>query len=109
MSDSFNVITRPAVTVSATRPPTSTDDQTQGWGVGSLWFDVTNLRTWECLSAATNAAIWAFSGAVPTGAGFGSTSGEPSGTQTQFGPGTGLFLEEGNIYRYVSGTGTQPA
>lgn len=33
----------------------------------------------------------------------------PSTTQTQFGSGSGTFLEQGNLYRYADGTGVQAA
>jgi hypothetical protein len=34
---------------------------------------------------------------------------DPSTVATQFGSGTGTFLEEGNLYRYADGTGVQAA
>ena len=39
----------------------------------------------------------------------GAAAGLTSGAQTQFGSSTGYFLEEGNLYRFVSGTGVSPA
>lgn len=42
----------------ATTSPTVSDDNTAGYGVGSLWFDVTNDLAWHCLDASTGAAVW---------------------------------------------------
>jgi len=39
----------------------------------------------------------------------GAAAGLTSATQTQFGSSTGYFLEEGNLYRFVSGAGVAPA
>jgi hypothetical protein len=77
-----------------TADPVPSNDNTQGYGAGSIWINTANNREWTCVSAATGAAIWSFSGAVP---GFA----EPSGIVTQFGSGTGSFAEEGNLYRLV--------
>jgi len=87
--------------LAATTDPTVTNDNTQGYGPGSEWFNTSNNRAWTCLSAATGAANWFFSGAVVGSA-------EPAGIVTQFGSGTALMGEEGNINRQISAAGVQP-
>jgi hypothetical protein len=42
----------------ATSDPTASNDLTQGYGVGSLWSNTTNLRLWVCLNATASAAKW---------------------------------------------------
>ena len=82
----------PGVT-SATSDPSSSNDNTQGFIQGSIWYNTTTSRVWECMSNSTGAAVWAFTGVVP---GVGS---EPSNMQTLFGGGAGSFFEEGNLVR----------
>src|SRR6266446_3907062 len=41
-----------------TADPTELSDQTQGFSVGSRWFNTAAGRAWVCLSTATGAAIW---------------------------------------------------
>lgn len=41
-----------------TRDPTVNDDETWGFGVGSCWFNMTDLNTWTCLDASGGAAVW---------------------------------------------------
>jgi hypothetical protein len=38
--------------------PRVTNDNTQGWGIGSIWVDVVNKAKYICVSAATGAASW---------------------------------------------------
>ena len=85
----------------ATVDPTATNDNTQDYGPGSHWINLSNGRVWICQSAATGAAAWAL--AVVPGTGV-----EPSSNLEQFGSGTATMLSEGNIYHYASG-GTNPA
>jgi hypothetical protein len=42
--------------------PTSANDNTQLYGVGSLWFSTTTSTLYACTSAATGAAVWAVAG-----------------------------------------------
>ncbi|RMH16936.1 MAG: hypothetical protein D6698_08995, partial [Gammaproteobacteria bacterium] len=42
----------------ATTAPTSNNDATEGYEVGSLWVDTTNKQTYICYSASTGAAKW---------------------------------------------------
>jgi hypothetical protein len=42
----------------ATVAPAATDDNTEGYAVGSRWIDVTADKTYECVDATTDAAIW---------------------------------------------------
>jgi hypothetical protein len=81
--------------LSATTDPGAGNDNTQGYGPGSEWINTTNNREWTCVSAATGAAVWSFSGAVLGSA-------EPAGIVTQAGASTGSFAEEGNINRQMS-------
>lgn len=39
-------------------PPTVNNDVTQGYSVGSLWFDATNGVVWVAQSVTTGAAVW---------------------------------------------------
>ena len=45
-------------TNTAASAPTSADDNTQGFAVGSRWFDTTNDEEWVCMDASTGAAVW---------------------------------------------------
>lgn len=38
--------------------PTASDDNTLGYGVGSIWIDVTGDTIYQCVDASTGAAIW---------------------------------------------------
>jgi len=91
-----------AIHVTTTDPGTS-NDGTQGYQVGSVWFNTTLNREWTCLNNGTGAAVWSFSGASYTSGGY-----NPPGEVTQAGSSTGTFAEEGNINRQVSGTGVIP-
>lgn len=74
--------------------PTTTDDSTQGYVVGSLIFDTTNSILYRCTSATTGAAVWTdrfdqFSTAVFINLGFatipaGATQYAPIGSQASF-------------------------
>lgn len=44
--------------VVALGPPTVNNDATQGYGVGSTWYDTTNNVFWQCASASAGASIW---------------------------------------------------
>ncbi len=44
--------------LTATSDPGSGDDVADGYGVGSLWVNLTLDRTWLCLDATTGTAIW---------------------------------------------------
>jgi len=80
---------------SATADPTGLSDQTQGFSVGSRWFNTAAGRAWVCLSTATGAAIWILDGVVP---GMGA---EPSNMRAYFGGGTGTMLAEGSLARQL--------
>jgi len=58
MADNWNSQTRPSQTVTATTAPTTTDDGTKGWTVGSIWIDITNNHCYICTGNTTNAARW---------------------------------------------------
>lgn len=94
---SFNNLT-------ATTDPTSSNDGTQGFSIGSVWFNATLSRWWECQSAAIGAAVWIFSGAAYANGGS-----NPASEVTQFGLGSALMAEEGNIVRQANSTGISPA
>lgn len=90
--------------VNATTDPGVSNDNTQGYGPGSIWINTTLNRSWECVSAATGAAVWAFSGASYANGGY-----NPSNEVTQFGASTtALMAAEGNINRQISSAGVQP-
>lgn len=42
----------------ATTAPAGANDNTQGYAVGSFWYDTTADRSYVCLDAATGAAVW---------------------------------------------------
>ena len=42
----------------ATTNPTVNDDSVDGYEVGSLWFNVTTSKVFQCLNATTGAAVW---------------------------------------------------
>lgn len=42
----------------ATTSPTSTNDETEGWDVGSRWVNVNNGSVWFAVDVSTGAAIW---------------------------------------------------
>jgi hypothetical protein len=44
--------------LSATTNPGVGDDTVDGYEVGSLWFNITLSKVFQCLSAATGAAVW---------------------------------------------------
>jgi len=43
---------------SATAAPTASNDSSEGYSVGSTWWDVENKNVYDCLSAAIGAASW---------------------------------------------------
>ena len=75
--------------------PTEINDQTQGFSVGSRWFNTMGARAWVCLSAASGAATWILDGVVP------GTGAEPSNMRAYFGGGTGTLLAEGSLVRQL--------
>jgi hypothetical protein len=44
--------------LAATAAPAVTDDDGDGYSVGSRWIDTTNDRSYECVDASTGAAVW---------------------------------------------------
>jgi len=61
--------TPPLNNMTATAPPTTSDDDTMGYGENSTWYDGVALTMWICRSASTGAAewvqIWGYS-SIPT-------------------------------------------
>jgi len=47
----------------ATSLPTTTDDSSAGYGVGSQWIDTTSDTAYICVDATAGAALWAIAGA----------------------------------------------
>ena len=45
-------------TTTATRPPTNTDDNSNGLIVGSIWIDETTGLHYVCVDSTTNSAVW---------------------------------------------------
>ena len=43
---------------SATEVPTVSNDSSEGYKIGSTWWDVTNAVVYDCLSAAIGEADW---------------------------------------------------
>lgn len=48
----------PVNNFAATVAPTTTNDTTQGYSIGSLWFNTVNGLMWRAYDVTTNAAIW---------------------------------------------------
>lgn len=46
------------VNLVATTAPTNTNDSSQGYSVGSRWFDITNDKEYVCVDSTVSAAIW---------------------------------------------------
>lgn len=46
------------INLSATAAPTTGDDDADGYSIGSLWVDVTNDVTYQCVDSTTGAAVW---------------------------------------------------
>jgi hypothetical protein len=82
-------------TFTAVTDPIELNDQTQGFSVGSRWFNTMEGRAWVCLSGASDAAIWILDGVVP------GSGAEPSNMRTYFGRGTGTLLAEGSLVRQL--------
>ena len=90
-------------TWTAVTDPSASNDATTGIEVGDLWFNATANRLWVCHQNTAGAAQWVFDGADYTNGGS-----NPPGEVTQFGSGTGVFGEEGNINRQIN-AGVTPA
>ena len=80
--------------ITATTDPGPSNDNTQGYSAGSIWFNVTLNREWTCISAATGAAVWSFGGAA-----YAQGGSNPAVEVTAFGLGASVMGEEGNLYR----------
>jgi hypothetical protein len=91
--------------LAASADPGVGNDSTQGYSVGSLWFNnaAGAKRVWSCYDATAGAAKWAF-----VGADYSSGGTVPATEATQFGTGAGLMAAEGNINRQISSAGVQP-
>jgi hypothetical protein len=48
----------PQANMTATAAPTVSNDNTQGYAVGSQWLWAANNISWTCMDAATGAAVW---------------------------------------------------
>jgi hypothetical protein len=46
------------VNLSASTAPTSTDDSSSGYAVGSVWIDTTNDKAYVCVDATISSAVW---------------------------------------------------
>lgn len=44
--------------VTDTVPPTSTDDETDGYQLGDRWYDTVGENEYVCISAEADAAVW---------------------------------------------------
>jgi outer membrane protein assembly factor BamB len=44
--------------LAASSAPTTSNDNTEGYAVGSYWIDTTNDKAYVCLDASTGAAVW---------------------------------------------------
>lgn len=91
--------------LTAVTDPGASNDITQGYAIGSVWFNnaAGSKRVWTCYNNAAGAAKWTFEGADYISGGS-----NPPGEVTQFGLGSGVFGEEGNILRAISSAGINP-
>ena len=48
----------PLSNLAATTAPTQTDDNTQGYAVGSMWIDTVTNSAYVCVDATTGFAVW---------------------------------------------------
>lgn len=46
------------VNFAATAAPTTSDDDSEGYSVGSTWIDITNDKGYVCVDATTDSAVW---------------------------------------------------
>jgi hypothetical protein len=101
-----SVVIRGIHNFNASADPATGNDSTQGYGVGSIWFNTTAgaLRWWECRDSSVAAAKWVFSGADYSNGG--ST---PNTELIALGSGTAQFPAQGIIYRQLVAAGIQPA
>ena len=53
--------------LNATAAPTATADSAAGYAVGSRWIDVTHAKSYTCVDATANAAIWTEGGVTLAG------------------------------------------
>jgi len=44
--------------LNASNAPVSTNDDSEGYSVGSFWIDITNDESYRCVDATTNLAVW---------------------------------------------------
>jgi hypothetical protein len=93
-------------TFNQTTDPTTANDSTQNYQVGSQWCNTSAgaLRWWTCHDNAVGAAKWVF-----TGADYANGGTNPNTEQVQFGSGSALVAADGNINRQSSTTGINPA
>ncbi|MDY0082853.1 MAG: LamG-like jellyroll fold domain-containing protein [Ignavibacteriaceae bacterium] len=42
----------------ATTDPTGDDDETEGYEIGSLWFNITDNKIWQCIDPTSPSAVW---------------------------------------------------
>ena len=75
----------------AVTDPTEINDQTQGFSVGSRWFNTIGARAWVCLTAASGSATWILDGVVP------GTGAEPSKMRASFDGGTGTLVARSSL------------
>lgn len=101
----LSIVDRGIDNFNATSDPGTGQDNTLGYGVGSIIFNTTagQLRWWECRDASTGAAKWVFSGADYANGGT-----TPSTEVTVFGGGTATLPAEGNANRQISSAGINP-
>src|SRR3990172_1927847 len=52
---------------SATAAPAVTDDISSGYGVGSVWLDLTNDAAYVCVDSTVDAAVWVQTGTASAG------------------------------------------
>jgi len=65
--DGGSMVAGPTNNYTATVAPTVTNDNTQGYSIGSVWIDTILSQSYMCVSSATSAAIWHRIDAVSAG------------------------------------------
>lgn len=83
---------QPTKSNATTRDPTSTDDSTQGYAVGSIWLNASTSYLWTATSVSPGAATWTSYypvGGVPASTPFGWVFSVPANTSYFTVPGSG--------------------
>jgi hypothetical protein len=106
LSGNWDQITLPKINAAGLGPPTVSNDNTQGYAIGSQFFDTVGLQTYVCSDASTGAAVWSqFSNITGGGGGI---SGSISSGQVAVGSGVNA-IGGSSAFTYSGTTLTVPS